>query len=243
MDLKREYYNLLEDIIDYFKTGFRQRKGFRQGKVSNYSEGEVIQNRIKEGGPSRREVFNIIDGEIIHCTRCKLHLNRINAVPGDGSIDADIFFIGEGPGEMEDIKGKPFVGRAGELLTRMLSAINLKREEVYITNIVKCRPPNNRTPEPEEIKTCFPYLERQIEVISPIILCCLGGPAIKVLTGRDEGISKLRGTFYRYKDIPVLPTFHPAAILRFPDKYKRASWNDLKMLRDFYRDVKAKSRD
>jgi DNA polymerase len=147
-------------------------------------------------------------------------------------------FIGEGPGEMEDIEGEPFVGKAGQLLTKMLSAIRLKREEVYITNVVKCRPPGNRTPLPEEVGVCFPYLERQIELISPLIICCLGGPAANALLGSDSGISKLRGTIHLYRDIPVIPTYHPAAVLRFPDKYKRQVWNDLKMLRDYYRDIK-----
>ena len=120
----------------------------------------------------------------------------------------------------------------------MLSAISLTREEVYITNIVKCRPPNNRTPLPEEVEVCFPYLQRQIELISPLILCCLGGPAASTLLASELGISKLRGTIHQFGDYPVIPTYHPAAVLRFPEKYKRHVWNDLKMLRDYYYDLR-----
>ena len=140
---------------------------------------------------------------------------------------------------MEDIKGEPFVGRAGQLLTKMLAAIELTREEVYITNIVKCRPPQNRAPLPEESGACFPYLERQLELIDPKIICCLGGPSAQLILSTNQGISKLRGTVHRYRGIPVVPTYHPAAVLRFPDKYKRDVWNDLKMLRDFARDLRS----
>jgi DNA polymerase len=139
---------------------------------------------------------------------------------------------------MEDIKGEPFVGRAGQLLTKMLAAIDLTREEVFITNVVKCRPPNNRTPQPEEVSTCFTYLEKQIELIDPLIICCLGGPAARTMIGSDAGVSKLRGTIHQYKNYAVIPTYHPAAVLRFPERYKRHVWNDLKLLRDYYKDVK-----
>ncbi|UCB47549.1 MAG: uracil-DNA glycosylase [Spirochaetota bacterium] len=185
---------------------------------------------------------NLVD-EILKCTQCTLHEGRRNAVPGEGNIDADIVFIGEGPGEMEDIKGRPFVGRAGQLLTKMLAAINLRREEVYITNVVKCRPPENRTPLPEEVRSCLPYLKKQISYIDPSIICCLGGPAINTLLNSQSGISKLRGTFHQYNgphgEIPVIATYHPAAVLRFPDKYRRPVWNDLKLLRDYYSDIRA----
>jgi len=232
MNTREEYVNLIDDIIDYIKTGFRSKKA--NHLHINKKEDKTVNN---QKFISKKDKIAIINKEIISCKKCSLHLKRINAVPGDGSVNADIMFIGEGPGEMEDIKGKPFVGRAGELLTKMLLSINLKRDEVYITNIVKCRPPDNRTPLPEEVAYCFPYLESQIGIINPMIICCLGSPAIKTLIKTNIGISKLRGKFYRYKNIPVIPTFHPAAVLRFPDKYKRDVWNDLKMLRDFYRDI------
>jgi DNA polymerase len=179
-----------------------------------------------------------IDEEIRRCTKCRLHESRRHAVPGTGNRAADIMFIGEGPGEQEDLQGLPFVGKAGQLLTKMLAAIELKREEVFITNIVKCRPPGNRNPQPDEVDDCFPYLERQIAGISPLVIICLGGPAAKAVLKSSQSITRLRGQFYRYGNIPVLATYHPAAVLRFPEKYKRDVWNDLKLLRDFYRDVR-----
>jgi DNA polymerase len=120
----------------------------------------------------------------------------------------------------------------------MLSAIGLTRKEVYITNIVKCRPPGNRNPQPDEVERCYTYLARQIAMIEPLIIVCLGGPAAKTIIKRELAITKLRGAFHRYGVIPVLATYHPAAVLRFPEKYKRDVWNDLKLLRDFYRDLR-----
>jgi uracil-DNA glycosylase family 4 len=222
---RREYIRLVQESIDFIKTGFSS--GSRQA-------GDRL---------TKEELMaNLVD-EVLSCTRCILSERRRNAVPGEGNIDADIVFIGEGPGEMEDIKGRPFVGKAGQLLTKMLAAINLRREEVYITNIVKCRPPDNRTPFPEEVRSCMPYLQRQISYIDPSIICCLGSPAINTILGSQSGISKLRGTLHRYRgpngEIPVIATYHPAAVLRFPEKYKRPVWNDLKLLRDYYSDIRA----
>jgi uracil-DNA glycosylase family 4 len=175
---------------------------------------------------------------IAGCTRCPLHAGRRNAVPGKGPASAGIMFVGEGPGEMEDIQGEPFVGKAGQLLTRMLHAIQLTREEVFITNVVKCRPPGNRAPFPEEVNACFPYLERQLELIDPRIICCLGGSAAGAFLGNQSGITRLRGTIHLFRGRAVIPTYHPAAVLRFPEKYKRPVWNDLKLLRDYYRDIR-----
>jgi len=221
LDVQKEYFHLIDDAISYIKTGFR-RKGSQETKAVKI-------------------MMSDIDEQIKACTLCRLHLQRKNAVPGEGDPHADILFIGEGPGAQEDILGRPFVGAAGQLLTKMLAAIQLRREEVYITNIVKCRPPENRNPLPDEIEACFYYLEQQIELINPLVIVCLGGPAIQTLTRSSNGISRLRGTFQQYKNFPVIPTYHPAAVLRFPEKYKKAVWNDLKMLRDYYRDVKKKS--
>jgi uracil-DNA glycosylase family 4 len=211
--LSRELSEIAGDTLDFLKTGFKTAR-------------------------AKRGLIDAVVEQVLSCTKCPLHKGRRNAVPGKGNIDAAIVFIGEGPGEMEDIKGEPFVGRAGQLLTKMLAGIDLTREEVYITNIVKCRPPDNRAPLPEESGACFPYLERQLELIDPKVICCLGGPAAQVVLRTSQGITKLRGTFHRYKDIPVIPTYHPAAVLRFPDKYRRDVWNDLKMLRDYLRDLK-----
>jgi len=226
MNLEKKFIQLVDEFIFYFKTGFGEKK---------YTDS--TEDEVKNKG-TVQEQMEKIEQEIRSCTRCPLHQSRKNSVPGKGNLHAEIMFIGEGPGEIEDIKGEPFVGKAGELLTRMLKAINLHRGEVYITNIVKCRPPQNRTPLPNEVSSCLPYLERQIELISPLIICCLGGPAVKALLGSPLGISRLRGKIHNYRGIPVIPTYHPSAVLRFPEKYKRDSWNDLKLLRDFYNDLK-----
>ncbi len=225
MDIREEYNSLLNEILDYVTTGFHDSSSSHAHSVSG-----SLHSRIQQ--------LAAIDQEILQCTKCPLHRRRLHAVPGKGSYSADIIFIGEGPGEMEDIKGEPFVGRAGQLLTKMLAAIDLTREEVFITNVVKCRPPNNRTPQPEEVSTCFPYLEKQIELIDPLIICSLGGPAARTMIGSDAGVSKLRGTIHQYKNYAVIPTYHPAAVLRFPERYKRHVWNDLKLLRDYYKDVR-----
>ena len=257
MDIIEKYISLLDDAIDFITTGFKTRrsiytdKQFQEpGNISVENEDGTLKEQFHEKDESSEKSFikekkldssvllEEINREIMECVKCPLHKSRLNPVPGKGNSNADIVFIGEGPGEMEDLKGEPFVGRAGQLLTKMLSAIQLTRDEVYITNIVKCRPPGNRTPQREEVNACFPYLERQLEVIKPLIICCLGGPAIKALIKTDLGITKLRGKIHYYKDIPVIPTYHPAAVLRFPDRYRREVWNDLKLLKKFYMEIK-----
>lgn len=160
------------------------------------------------------------------CKRCRLHSGRRNLVFGVGSPDAEVMFVGEAPGRDEDAQGEPFVGKAGQLLTRMIGAMGLRREEVYIANIIKCRPPNNRNPEPDEVASCEPFLRQQIDAIAPRILIALGNFAAKTLLNTDQGITRLRGSFHRYQGVPLMPTFHPAYLLRNPDA-KRAAWSDL----------------
>ncbi len=167
--------------------------------------------------------------EIGDCKRCKLHLKRKNIVFGTGNEKAGLVFVGEGPGEDEDIEGLPFVGRAGQLLTKIIEAMGMKRSDVYIANIVKCRPPNNRNPEPDEIECCFPFLKRQLEAISPLLIVALGTFAAQTLLGSRERISQMRGRFHSYNGIKVMPTFHPSYLLRNPDE-KRAVWEDMKMV-------------
>ena len=244
--LRRTLSAIASDTLDFLKTGFRsEREGRAPEGGSSAGADRLVDSappgtrtREQDSGRAKRDLFDAVVKQVLTCTKCPLHRGRRNAVPGKGSIDAEVVFIGEGPGETEDIRGEPFVGRAGQLLTKMLAGIDLKREEVYITNIVKCRPPNNRAPLPEESDACFPYLERQLALIDPKVICCLGGPAAQVVLRTSQGITKLRGSFHRYKDTPVIPTYHPAAVLRFPDKYRRQVWNDLKMLRDYLRDLK-----
>jgi uracil-DNA glycosylase len=171
------------------------------------------------------------------CRRCKLFSTRANLVFGEGSPRAELMFVGEGPGADEDATGRPFVGRAGQLLTKMIEAIDLKREDVYIANVVKSRPPGNRAPESDEVKACIPFLFRQIAAIHPKLIVALGNPAMQALLDTKIGITKMRGNFQDYpriSGIKVLPTFHPAYLLRSPDK-KREAWEDLKKVRAFLR--------
>jgi len=164
--------------------------------------------------------------EIGDCTRCKLSKERRTIVFGEGNPDAELVFIGEGPGREEDLQGRPFVGDAGKLLDRLIEKMGFRREEVYIGNIVKCRPPMNRDPEEDEIATCMPFIERQIGIIAPKVIVSLGRISAHTLTGTTIPISRLRGTFYEYRGIPLMPTFHPAYLLRNPNA-KWDVWNDM----------------
>ena len=169
--------------------------------------------------------------DIGDCTRCKLHkLGRTQIVFGVGNPAADLMFVGEAPGQDEDIQGFPFVGRAGQLLTKIIEAIDLKREDVYIANVLKCRPPNNRNPEPDEVASCQPFLRRQIDAVRPKVIVALGSFAAKTLLQTEEAISRLRGRVYKYGDAQLVATYHPAYLLRSPDK-KRETWEDMKKVR------------
>ncbi|MGD9302529.1 MAG: uracil-DNA glycosylase [Desulfobacterales bacterium] len=168
------------------------------------------------------------------CQRCRLAHKRNRIVFGAGHPQAKLVFVGEGPGFEEDQQGLPFVGPAGQLLTRIIEAIQLSREQVYICNVIKCRPPGNRNPTPDEIKACFSFLERQLAAIKPDFIVALGTFAAQTLLGTNTPISKLRKRFHEYNGIKVLPTYHPAYLLRNPDK-KRQVWEDMKMLMKEYR--------
>ncbi len=164
--------------------------------------------------------------ELTNCNRCKLHRSRRTIVFGEGSENAKLMLIGEGPGYDEDLQGRPFVGKAGQLLTRILQSVQVERSEVYITNMVKCRPPGNRTPEPDEIKSCFPFLLRQIQTIQPKIICALGTVSAQTLLQTDAKITSLRGKSFEFLGIKIFPTYHPAFLLRNPEK-KIEVWEDI----------------
>jgi len=168
------------------------------------------------------------------CTRCRLHEGRTQIVFGDGNPEADLMFVGEGPGEQEDLRGIPFCGRAGDLLTSMIEkGLEIPRSSVYICNIVKCRPPGNRNPMPDEVAACRPFLDGQIEAIAPKVIVTLGKPAATTLLGREVAITKLRGTWQEYRGIPLMPTLHPAFLLRqYTPENRRHVWNDLKAALD-----------
>jgi len=173
--------------------------------------------------------LKIIREDIGDCTRCRLHQGRKNIVFGVGSVNADIMFVGEGPGADEDEQGEPFVGRAGQLLNNMIAAMGLARSEVYIANVVKCRPPGNRTPEKEECDTCGPFLLRQIEVIRPRVIVALGAVAAKYLLAVNDSMANLRGRWYDFKGSRLAVTYHPAYLLRDP-RQKKEAWKDLQMV-------------
>jgi DNA polymerase len=170
-----------------------------------------------------------VRAELGECTRCKLHSTRKSIVFGVGAADAPLMFVGEAPGEQEDKRGEPFGGPAGELLDKMIEAMGWSRQTVYINNIVSCRPPGNRNPQPDEVEACKPFLEARIGAIGPRIIVALGRPAANTLLGTDAPISTLRGRFHDRNGIKVMPTFHPAYLLREPDK-KRDAWADLKLV-------------
>jgi uracil-DNA glycosylase len=171
-----------------------------------------------------------IRADIGDCQRCKLAPKRTNIVFGSGNPSAELVFVGEAPGYDEDQQGLPFVGRAGQLLTKIIESINLKREDVYICNVLKCRPPDNRNPEPDEVAACNPFMKRQLACIKPKVVCCLGTFAAQTVLQTAAPISKLRGKFFDIDGMRVIATFHPAYLLRSPDK-KREVWEDMKQIR------------
>ncbi len=176
-----------------------------------------------------------LEEDILNCQKCPLAKTRTHAVPGEGNLDADLMFVGEAPGRDEDIQGRPFVGRAGQLLTRIIHAMKLQREEVYITNVIKCRPPGNRNPQGDEIASCKDYLLTQIDRIQPKIIVTLGKVAADFFIRSSLGMTALRGDFYDFHDIKVMPTFHPSYLIRNEGnrKLKKMVWEDMKQVMSF----------
>jgi len=164
------------------------------------------------------------------CTRCGLCRTRTKAVPGEGHLQPKLVFVGEGPGAEEDAQGRPFVGAAGQLLDKMIVAMGLTRAEVFIANVIKCRPPDNRTPEAEEIRACLPFLERQLTALAPTVICTLGNIPLRALLDDERlGITRVRGKRFAWRGVTLIPTFHPAYLLRNPDA-KKPCWDDLKLV-------------
>jgi len=221
----------LTEWVSYLKDiGVRELAASPEGEPSASSEPAASSLPAAKG--EKAALLAAVRDEIGDCTRCKLHQGRTNIVFGVGNPDARLMFIGEGPGQNEDLKGEPFVGRAGQKLDEMIKAIGMSRSEVYIANIVKCRPPKNRDPELEEIAICSPFLEAQIAAIKPRVIVTLGGPATKTLLETKTGITRLRGQWHSFREIPVMPTFHPAYVLRnYTPDTRRKVWEDLKAAR------------
>jgi len=184
---------------------------------------------VSSSGMAPAEALAELKEWTLGCQRCPLAGTRTNVVFGEGSPEARLVFVGEAPGADEDATGRPFVGRAGQLLEKIIKAMGLEREQVFICNILKCRPPGNRTPGPREVAACSPLLREQLKILKPEVIVALGGPAAKTLLESKLGISKLRGRFHVYNGVPLMPTFHPAYLLRNPgEQYKRMVWDDMK---------------
>jgi DNA polymerase len=181
---------------------------------------------VASSGASAPERLAQLEASVRDCTQCQLHAGRTQVVFGTGDPAADLVFVGEAPGRDEDLQGEPFVGKAGQLLTRIIEAIGLRREQVYILNVVKCRPPNNRNPRPEEVAACRPILQAQLDCLQPRVICAMGAFAAQSLLQTEDRISRLRGRFHRLGSIQVMPTYHPAYLLRNPQE-KRAVWQDM----------------
>jgi uracil-DNA glycosylase family 4 len=191
----------------------------------------MVRNTPEAPAGSPAEALVAVRADIGECTRCKLHgLGRTQIVFGVGNPEADLMFVGEAPGADEDAKGVPFIGRAGQLLTKIIEAIGLQRDQVYIANVIKCRPPGNRNPEPDEVEQCEPFLLRQIDLIRPKVIVALGKFAAQSLLRIREPITKLRGREFAYRDAILMPTYHPAYLLRSPSA-KRDVWEDMKRVR------------
>ena len=223
INFEQQFADLLEVVEDYFRTGFRR-------AVNNNTEGD-------------RDIETIAR-EIMQCRQCPLHSGRNIPVPGDGSRKPAVMVIGEGPGMQEDKTGKPFVGKAGKYLDRWLAAVKvgpmntpLSRDtNTFITNVVKCRPPGNRDPLPDEVSSCFGYLQRQVQALSPRAILTVSRFAAQVLIGTTSGIGHLRGKEHNYSGIPLVPTYHPSAVLRDPS-LRAPVWEDLKRLKAILDDV------
>ena len=199
-------------------------------EVPRGAEARAATSVEKPASESKSEALKHLQRQVIACTACPLYRTRTHAVPGEGSPTAKLIFVGEAPGREEDLQGRPFVGAAGQLLTKMIQAIGLAREDVYICNVLKDRPPANRMPLPEEVEACRPFLERQLAIIQPAVICTLGAVAAKALLGPEVAITKIRGRVLSYEGIPVVPTFHPAYLLRNPPA-KKFVWLDLKLVK------------
>jgi DNA polymerase len=223
--LENPIASLVGEVIETLE--YMARCGLRGCDPSDKTLGILKQWSVS----SRIESENLpqIRSDLGDCRRCKLWEGRTNLVFGAGNPQARLVFVGEAPGFDEDKTGEPFVGKAGRLLTKIIGAMNMSRDEVYICNVIKCRPPGNRNPEPDEVKTCLPFLKRQLEAVRPEVICVLGSVATRALLQKEVFISRVRGKLFDYRGIKVMPTFHPSYLLRNPDK-KREVWEDVQKI-------------
>lgn len=241
-DQLRQYLEFYQDIgftVLYRGTGIPE----SSIAESSVPETAILENSVTKVPVMREQTETVVSGEALlriiedigECKRCRLHEGRNKIVFGSGNVAAKLVFVGEGPGADEDEQGVPFVGRAGQLLTQMIEGtaqregVPILREDVYICNVVKCRPPGNRTPEPDEMEICGQFLSRQLEAIQPKAICALGSTAVKALLKTKDGVTRLRGQWHKWNDIPVMVTYHPSYLLRpYNQNAKREAWEDLK---------------
>lgn len=229
MSQKDEILGDVKNLLEYAKIlGMKEVPAGEASAVkpTGSSVGAAAADKDTSSPLSNAMTLEDIRAAIGNCDRCKLCKARKNIVFGVGNPKAKLMFIGEGPGHDEDMQGIPFVGRAGQLLTKIIEAMGYRRDDVYIGNIVKCRPPNNRNPEPDEVAACIPFLIRQAELIKPKVIVCLGSVAVQNLLGTEAKITGLRGKFKEWQGIPVMPTYHPAFLLRNPNM-KKPVWEDM----------------
>ncbi len=219
---------LLSEIRDYVMT--LDILGFKELPLKHISSG-ILRAGKPDKEPNRETDMLSLQAELGNCMRCPLHKKRKKIVFGEGNLKTRLMFIGNFPGPADDEQGRPFTGRAGDLLTRLINRMGFKREDIYLTTVIKCRPPDNRNPEKDEITTCLPFLQKQIEIISPEVIVTLGSISSSCLLSHDKNIKELRGKFFDYKDSKVMPTFHPSYLLQNADE-KWVTWNDaVKVLR------------
>lgn len=230
IDAKTEFLDIVKSVRAYIEA--EKTCGINEMLMPN--AGALRAEKKKQA--LRPELLSALRNEVLNCKSCGLYKTRRNVVFGDGDSNAKLLFVGEAPGFDEDLQGLPFVGQAGKLLTKMIESIGLSRDSVYICNVLKCRPPGNRSPLPEEISVCREYLSKQIEIITPKVICCLGKYAAQVLLGTEESITNIRGKGYNHKGIHLIPTFHPAYLLRNPNS-KRLVWEDLKRIKRILSEV------
>ena len=231
MNIKEDLVSILKDTREYLlylKETAVEELPAMNGETKQTLSGQSVYRAVYKS-EDKAQRLNNLRAEIGDCRRCKLWIGRTNIVFGTGNPCTRLMFVGEGPGEEEDIQGKPFVGKAGALLTNIIEAMGITRDDVYIANVIKCRPPKNRNPEEDEISACRPFLEGQIEIIRPQIICTLGTFATQTLLDTKSRISELRGKKHEKNGCIIVPTFHPAYLLRNPQD-KRLVWEDIKMI-------------
>jgi uracil-DNA glycosylase family 4 len=230
----RRYFAQQEDLFGNIIYREKSEQNVKRKKPVETKRPDVLPDEPWVETPTLQSLWE----QIHECTKCPLGYTRTKFVFGTGSVNADVMFIGEAPGADEDMQGEPFVGRAGQLLNKIIESVGMKREEVYICNILKCRPPNNRDPEPLEMETCSPYLLKKIELLKPKFIICLGRISAQWLLQTNESLGKLRGKVHEYNGIKLIVTYHPAALLR-NQAWKRPTWEDMKMFKKAYDELKS----